>query len=28
LSDIENAIRLDPNNPALGEWQTKIRAMP
>jgi tetratricopeptide (TPR) repeat protein len=28
LADIENAIRLAPNNPVLREWQAKIRAMP
>jgi tetratricopeptide (TPR) repeat protein len=28
VSDIENAIRLDPNNPSLTEWRTKIQAMP
>lgn len=27
-SDIENAIRLGPDNPALREWAAKIRAMP
>ena len=28
LSDIENAMRLDGDNPALREWQAKIRALP
>jgi tetratricopeptide (TPR) repeat protein len=28
LSDIENAIRLGPNNPNLREWRAKIQAMP
>ena len=27
LSDIDNAIRLGPDNPNLREWQAKIRAM-
>ena len=28
LSDIDNAIRLEPNNPGLREWQARIRALP
>jgi protein O-mannosyl-transferase len=28
LSDIENAIRLGPDNPNLREWHSKITAMP
>jgi tetratricopeptide (TPR) repeat protein len=28
LSDIENAIRLGPDNPNLRQWQARIRAMP
>jgi lipoprotein NlpI len=28
LSDIETAVRLNPENPGLREWQAKIKAMP
>jgi lipoprotein NlpI len=28
LADIENAIRMSPENPGLREWQARIRAMP
>jgi hypothetical protein len=28
LSDIDNAIRMNPNNQVLREWQARIRAMP
>jgi len=28
LADIENAIRLTPDNPMLTEWRSRIRAMP
>jgi len=28
LADIENAIRLSPENPGLRDWQARIRAMP
>ena len=28
LADIENAIRLTPDNPMLLEWRNRIKAMP